>query len=119
MMDLMGNYRGHKVYRISKEQFAQHYKEYSQNTMDMYVIDRLLVFKNAVIGQVIGTHVNEVKTPWVFMENKKEEQIESQSVVAEKFLEVVKQEYGDIKFEDYTKVVDKFFADLEAQEPVG
>ena len=121
-MKNIGKYQGITCYDCSFGEYKDAYKRGNDDGRKIYIIDGTMVQKNTIIGYYDGNHVRDVYDGKVYhhfdqdvMEFKVEEKpktaVTSTPGKSMTYEEVVAQE---IKFSDYTKIVDEFFALLEA-----
>lgn len=132
-MKNIGKYQGITCYDCKFSEYKDAYKRGNDNGRQIYIIDGTMVQKNTIIGYYDGNSVRDVydgkvyhhfdqdvmefkvsKTANVTAENsqwsEKVYEVASTPGKTMTYEEVVAQE---IKFSDYTKIVDEFFALLE------
>lgn len=128
-MKNIGKYNGIPCYECSHSEYVNAYDNKLDNGKQIFIIDGTMVQKNTIIGYYNGQHVNDVydskkyyvkmpdkkKTATVTAENSKwdekfVEEVKTSSSTGATYEEVVAKE---IRFSDYSKIVDEFFALLE------
>lgn len=132
-MKNIGKYQGITCYDCSFGEYKDAYKKGNDNGRQIYIIDGTMVQKNTIIGYYDGNSVRDVydgkvyhhfdqdvmefkvsKTANVTAENsqgnEKVYEVASTPGKTMTYEEVVAQE---IKFSDYSKIVDEFFLNLE------
>lgn len=123
-MKNIGRYNGISCYECSHSEYVNAYENKLDDGKRLFIIDGTMVQKNTIIGYYDGKHVNDVydgkmyyakmssqkKTATVTADNKFVEEVKTSSSTGTTYEEVVAKE---IRFSDYSKIVDDFFAKLE------
>lgn len=123
-MKNIGRYNGISCYECSHSEYVNAYNNKLDDGKQIFIIDGTMVQKNTIIGYYDGKHVNDVydgkmyyvktpnqkKTAPVTADNKFVEEVSTSSSTGVTYEEVVAKE---IRFSDYSKIVDDFFAKLE------
>ena len=124
-MKNIGRYNGISCYECSHSEYVNAYENNLDDGKQIFIIDGTMVQKNTIVGYYDGKHVNDVydgkmyyakmpnqkkKTAAVTAENKVVEEVKTSSSTGATYEEVVAKE---IRFSDYSKIVDDFFAKLE------
>ena len=128
-MKNIGRYNGISCYECSHSEYVNAYDNKLDDGKQIFIIDGTMVQKNTIIGYYDGKHVNDVydgkmyyakmlsqkKTAAVTADNSKRdekfvEEVKTSSSTGATYEEVVAKE---IRFSDYSKIVDDFFAKLE------
>lgn len=123
-MKNIGRYNGISCYECSHSEYVNAYDNKLDDGKQIFIIDGTMVQKNTIIGYYDGKHVNDVydgkmyyaktssqkKTAPVTADNKFVEEVKTSSPTGATYEEVVAKE---IRFSDYSKIVDDFFAKLE------
>ena len=123
-MKNIGRYNGISCYECSHSEYVNAYDNKLDDGKQIFIIDGTMVQKNTIIGYYDGKHVNDVydgkmyyikmpsqkKTATVTANNKFVEEVKTSSSTGATYEEVVAKE---IRFSDYSKIVDDFFAKLE------
>lgn len=123
-MKNIGRYNGISCYECSHSEYVNAYDNKLDDGKQIFIIDGTMVQKNTIIGYYDGKHVNDVydgKTYYAKMPNQKKtatvtadkkfvEEVKTSSPTGVTYEEVVAKE---IRFSDYSKIVDDFFAKLE------
>ena len=117
-MKNIGKYQGITCYNCNFSEYKDAYKRGNDDGRKIYIIDGTMVQQNTIIGYYDGNSVRDVYDGKVYhhfdqdvMEFKVEEpKTAVTSTSGKTYEEVVAQE---IRFSDYTKIVDEFFLNLE------
>lgn len=123
-MKNIGRYNGISCYECSHSEYVNAYDNKLDDGKQIFIIDGTMVQKNTIIGYYDGKHVNDVydgkmyytkmpsqkKTATVTADKKFVEEVKTSSPTGATYEEVVAKE---IRFSDYSKIVDDFFAKLE------
>ena len=124
-MKNIGRYNGISCYECSHSEYVNAYENNLDDGKQIFIIDGTMVQKNTIIGYYDGKHVNDVydgkmyyakmsnqkkKTATVAVDKKFVEEVKTSSSTGVTYEEVVAKE---IRFSDYSKIVDDFFAKLE------
>ena len=128
-MKNIGRYNGISCYECSHSEYVNAYDNKLDDGKQIFIIDGTMVQKNTIVGYYDGKHVNDVydgkmyytkmpsqkKTVTVTADNSKRdekfvEEVKTSSSTGATYEEVVAKE---IRFSDYSKIVDDFFAKLE------
>ena len=123
-MKNIGRYNGISCYECSHSEYVNAYDNKLDDGKQIFIIDGTMVQKNTIIGYYDGKHVNDVydgkmyyakmpsqkKTAPVTADKKFVEEVKTSSSTGATYEEVVAKE---IRFSDYSKIVDDFFAKLE------
>ena len=123
-MKNIGRYNGISCYECSHSEYVNAYDNKLDDGKQIFIIDGTMVQKNTIIGYYDGKHVNDVydgkmyytkmpsqkKTAAVTADKKFVEEVKTSSSTGATYEEVVAKE---IRFSDYSKIVDDFFAKLE------
>ena len=128
-MKNIGKYNGISCYSCTYNEWKDCYDKGQDNGKQIFIIDGTMVCKNKIIGYYDGKHVkdkydeqpyyidngdvmefNKQKQATVTADNKFVEEVKTSSSTGTTYEEVVAKE---IRFSDYSKIVDDFFAKLE------
>ena len=123
-MKNIGRYNGISCYECSHSEYVNAYDNKLDDGKQIFIIDGTMVQKNTIIGYYDGQHVKDVydgkmyyakmpsqkKTATVTADKKSVEEVKTSSSTGATYEEVVAKE---IRFSDYSKIVDDFFARLE------
>ena len=123
-MKNIGRYNGISCYECSHSEYVNAYENNLDDGKQIFIIDGTMVQKNTIVGYYDGKHVNDVydgkmyyakmpnqkKTATVTADKKFVEKVKASSSTGATYEEVVAKE---IRFSDYSKIVDDFFAKLE------
>ena len=123
-MKNIGRYNGISCYECSHSEYVNAYENNLDDGKQIFIIDGTMVQKNTIVGYYDGKHVNDVydgkmyytkmpsqkKTATVTADKKFVEEVKTSSPTGATYEEVVAKE---IRFSDYSKIVDDFFTKLE------
>lgn len=128
-MKNIGRYNGISCYECSHSEYVNAYENNLDDGKQIFIINGTMVQKNTIVGYYDGKHVNDVydgkmyyakmpnqkkKTAPITADNSKRdekfvEEVKTSSSTGATYEEVVAKE---IRFSDYSKIVDDFFAKL-------
>lgn len=112
-MKNIGRYNGIPCYECSDKEYVNVVNG-GQDTEQIFIIDGTMVKNNVIVGYYDGKHVRDVYDGVPY----KVKNMPGPQVDMDKEPEVPvatgMPEFKDIVYSDYTKVVDDFFANLEA-----
>lgn len=111
-MKNIGKYQGTICYECTDKEYKDVLKSGQDNGRQIFIIDGTMVKKNEIIGYYDGSHVRDVYdgVPYVVKhEPAPQRPLDTEPAKSAEVEEVVK----EIRFSDYSKVVDQFFALLE------
>lgn len=124
MEKCIGTYKGIKCYRVSKDDLIK--KLHIFHTYDedvIYIVeDGRMVYQKEIIGYYDGERVEEYVVPYAWKDNteSKKEMKEKTNTESGKEMknnfnisEAIGMEINEIKFSDYSTIVDDFFRNLE------
>lgn len=109
-MKHIGKYNGVHCYTCTNVEWKDHYDRGQDDGKQIFIIDGVMVRNNKIVGHYDGQHVKDRydEQPY-YVEMWKTETAHEVSSTTGNEEEVVK----EIRFSDYSRVVDEFFALLE------
>ena len=110
-MEKLGKYNNITCYKCSDKEYKEQMRLYDNRNV-IYIIDGTMVHNGIIVGYYDGIHVRDVYDEVPYMvkhEPAPQRPLDTEPAKSAEVEEVVK----EIRFSDYSKVVDEFFALLE------
>ena len=111
-MKNIGKYNGVPCYECTDKEYVNTVKNGQDNGKQIFIVDGTMIRNGIIVGHYDGTHVRDVYDEVPYMvkhEPAPQRPLDTEPAKSVEVEEVVK----EIRFSDYSKVVDEFFALLE------